>query len=325
MHCVYLTVLPLSPQGLYQSIMHVNRRRFLTLSKRPQEGPWPAFCRRVQRALESPLANEQEIDGFYSASIVLQNLKDLPSLRQLCQEYDVAMVLDGTATADTIIGRSSLMIEMGPDLAGTEALGEHACLALPGTTVAHMQSQGYMQFSQVPADLTLSQWLAMPQWHDCRPGCTASSGLERVHALFSDGQTAVLGGFGVNDESPLRLPALQRLIPALFEQLSDADITHCLAMPRWPLAYRLDALKPRLGDINLAQLFLGHGGTLIWCQELVIRRMPQIDIVTDIPLDQDDLDWAASHHHHIEGSIKALFDPAGRFPYPDELLRTHAV
>ncbi len=300
--------------------MHVNRRRFLTLSKRPQEGPWPAFCRRVQRALEAPLTDEQETDGYYCARVVLQDLGDLPSLRQLCQEYDVAMVLEGTATAATIIGRSSLIVSAGSRLHGTEALGEHACLALPGTAVAHMQALGYEQFSHVPSELTLAQWLAMPQWHDCRPGCTANSGLERVHALFADGQTAVLGGFGVNDESPLRLPALQRLIPALFEQLSDPDIARCAQMPRWPLNYRLDALKPRLGDINLAQLFLGHGGTLIWCQELVIRRMRHNAIVTDAALSDADHDFAVGVHHHIEGNIKALFDPGGLFVYPDELL-----
>lgn len=299
--------------------MHVNRRRFLTLSKRPQEGPWPAFCRRVQRALEAPLSDEQERDGYHSARIPLHHLGDLPSLRQLCQEYDVALVLDGTATEKSMIGRSCLIVESGQGLSGTEAIGDHACLALPGTTVAQMQALGYEQFSHVPPGLTLAQWLAMPQWHDCRPGCTASSGLERVHALFADGQTAVLGGFGVNDESPLRLPVLQKKIPLLFELLSDTDILRCLALPRWPLAYRLDALKPRLGDINLAQLFLGHGGTLIWCQELVIRRMPGNAIVTDLMLTEADQDWVAGVHNHIEGNIKAMFDPAGLFVYPDEL------
>ncbi|WP_034280790.1 hypothetical protein [Advenella kashmirensis] len=299
--------------------MHVNRRRFLTLSKRPQEGPWPAFCRRVQRALEAPLSDEQERDGYHSARIPLHHLGDLPSLRQLCQEYDVALVLDGTATEKSMIGRSCLIVESGQGLSGTEAIGDHACLALPGTTVAQMQALGYEQFSHVPPGLTLAQWLAMPQWHDCRPGCTASSGLERVHALFADGQTAVLGGFGVNDESPLRLPVLQKKIPLLFELLSDTDILRCLALPRWPLAYRLDALRPRLGDINLAQLFLGHGGTLIWCQELVIRRMPGNAIVTDLMLTEADQDWVAGVHNHIEGNIKAMFDPAGLFVYPDEL------
>lgn len=300
--------------------MHLNRRRFLSLAKRPQEGPWPAFCRRVQRALEAPLTDEQEIDGYYSARILLGNLADLPSLRQLCHEYDIALVLEGTATARTIIGRSCLIVGAGPGLAGTEALGEHACVALPGTSVAHMQSLGYAQFSHVPPELTVAQWLAMPQWHDCRPGCTANSGLERLHALFADGQTAVLGGFGVDDESPLRLPALQRRVPALFEHLSDADIIRCLAMPRWPLSYRLDALKPCLGDINLAQFFLGHGGTLVWCQELVIRRMPHNAIVTDLSIGDEDRDWIAGVHHHIEGGIKALFDPTGLYLYPDELL-----
>jgi len=272
----------------------------------------------VQRALEAPLIDEQEKDGYHCARVLLQDLGDLPSLRQLCQEYDVAMVLEGTATADTIIGRSCLIVSAGVRLSGTEALGEHACLALPGTSVAHMQALGYEQFSQVPPELTLAQWLAMPQWHDCRPGCTANSGLERVHALFADGQTAVLGGFGVNDESPLRLPALQRLIPALFEQLSEPDIVRCAAMPRWPLAYRLDALKPRLGDINLAQLFLGHGGTLIWCQELVLRRLRHPNIVTDTVLSEADHEFVTGVHHHLEGNIKALFDPGGVFVYPDE-------
>ncbi len=300
--------------------MHENRRRFLTLGKRPQEGPWQAFCRRVQRALESALIDEQEINGFQSARITLNDLGDLPSLRQLCYEYDIAMVAEGLATPQTIIGRSSLIVSMGPSLAGTETLGDDACLALPGTSVAHMQALGYEQFSHVPPELTLSQWLAMPQWHDCRPGYTANSGLERIHALFANGETAVLGGFGVNDQSPLRLPALQRLIPALFEQLSDAEVSRCLTMSRWPVSYRLDALKPRIGDVNLAQIFLGHGGTLIWCQELVLRRMARNTIVTDMAEKGGVPDWAAASQHHIEGSVKALFDPSGLFAYLDEVV-----
>lgn len=300
--------------------MHVHRRRFLTLRKGPEEGPWPAFCRRVQRALQAPLTQECETNGYYSAKIRLQRLADLPSLRQLCHEYDIAMVLEGTASPASIIGRSCLVVESGESLSGSEALGEHACLVLPGTPVGHLQAQGFAQFSHVPATLTLAQWLAQPQWHDCRPGYTGLSGLERVHALFADGQNAVLGGFGVNDESPLRLPALQRVVPALFELLNDTDVSRCLALPAWGLAYRLDALKPRFGDINLARVFLGHAGTLIWCQELVVRRLRENQIVTDAVLDEADQSWIANRHSHVEGAIKALLDPAGRYPYLDEVV-----
>ena len=155
--------------------MQENRRSFLSLSKRPQEAPWQAFCRRVQRALDTVMTDEQERDGYHFAHIVLNELDDLPSLRQLCQEYDVAMVQEGTATAATMIGRSALIVGTGPRLQGTEALGEHACLALPGTRVAQMQAMGFEQFARVPSELTLAQWLAIAFIVAASIGCATTS------------------------------------------------------------------------------------------------------------------------------------------------------
>lgn len=303
--------------------MTMNRRAFLSFGKKAvSQSPWQNFCQRVARSVKGKIRDEGEIEGYGAASVTISRLADALHLQALCVEYDTAMVLEGVSVRDNVIGRSCLHVRLESSLSLVEPMGENACLAQPAATAGQLLALGYRQFERVPADVTLAHWLANPQYHDVRPGYTHTSGLERIHVMFADGKTAVLGGFGVNDESPLAIPTLQRIIPNLFELLREDDVEWSLGLACWPFSYRLDALKALHADINLARLFLGHQATLVWAQEMVIRKMPQAPAVTPgqaMPSEQE-RERLVHSITHVEGRVKGLFDPSGVFLYLDECL-----
>lgn len=301
--------------------MAMNRRAFLSFGKKAvNQSPWQTFCQRVIRSVKGNFHDYGETEGYGAASVTVGRLADALHLQALCAEYDTAMVLDGVSIRENVIGRSCLNVRLSASLSQVEPLGENACLAQPGARAGQLLELGYRQFAHVPEDLSLSHWLASPDYHDARPGFTHTSGLERIHAMFADGKTAVLGGFGVNDESPLSIPGLQRIIPNLFELLREDDVEWSLGLGRWPFAYRLDALKAMNADINLARLFLGHKGTLVWAQEMVIRKMPALPAVlpSRAELSEEERERLVYSITHVEGRVKGLFDPSGLFLYLDE-------
>lgn len=303
--------------------MTMNRRAFLSFGKRAvSQSPWQNFCQRVARSVKGVIRDEGQVDGYGAASVTITRLADALHLQALCAEYDVAMVLDGIAVRENVIGRSCLSVRIDPSLSRVEPLGDNACLAQPAATAGQLLSLGYRQFEQVPADVTLVHWLASPEYHDVRPGYTHTSGLERMHVMFADGKTAVLGGFGVNDESPLAIPVLQRIIPNLFELLREDDVEWSLGLASWPFSYRLDALKALHADINLARLFLGHRATLVWAQEMVLRKMPvpPAAMPGSVMLSEPERERLVHSITHVEGRVKGLFDPSGVFLYLDECL-----
>lgn len=303
--------------------MTMNRRAFLSFGKKAvSQSPWQNFCQRVSRSVKGTIRDEGEQDGYGAASVAIGRLADALHLQALCAEYEAALVLDGITGRGNVIGRSCLSVRLEPSLSLIEPLGDNACLAQPAATAGQMLALGYRQFENVPANVALAHWLASPEYHDVRPGYTHTSGLERIHVMFADGKTAVLGGFGVNDESPLSTPELQRIIPNLFELLREDDVEWSLSLGCWPFAYRLDALKALHSDINLARLFLGHRATLVWAQEMVIRKMPGPPEATSdkVALSGPEKERLVHSITHIEGRVKGLFDPAGVFLYLDECL-----
>ncbi|NLY35332.1 MAG: hypothetical protein GX040_11550 [Alcaligenaceae bacterium] len=303
--------------------MTMNRRAFLSFGKKAvSQSPWQNFCQRVARSVKGDIRDDGEIEGYGAASVSISRLADALHLQALCAEYDTAMVLDGIAVRENVIGRSCLSVRLDPSLSLVEPLGENACLAQPAATAGQLLALGYRQFERVPAEVTLAHWLASPEYHDIRPGYTHTSGLERIHVMFADGKTAVLGGFGVNDESVLSISSLQRIVPNLFELLREEDVEWSLGLACWPYSYRLDALKSLHADINLARVFLGHRATLVWAQEMVIRKMsePPSVIPGKAVLSESEQERLVHSIIHVEGRVKGLFDPSGVFLYLDECL-----
>lgn len=300
----------------------MDRRSFLNFKNTTTDGPWTAFCTRLRRFSSGRWENLSDSeDGYPQARLELEREIDFEHAIALAQEYDVALVLDGTLAFGRLIGRPGLWLKHSPSLEQVEFFSDDACLAQAGTRVGVLAQQGYEQFIGVPTHLTLAQWFAAPQYHDVRPGFTFLSGVERIQGLFANGDTAVIGGFGVNDTSPLNVPVLHKSIPQLFELLLKPSVQHALNSNNWPYAYRFDALQKNRVEPNIARVFQGHLGSLMWVQSLVIRKIPQVERHL-LSLDEWRLAYGQSTHCGEEDNeIKALFDPSGLYPYLDELFK----
>ena len=300
----------------------MDRRSFFNIKKNSSDEPWVKFCTRLRRFAHGPWESLPESEGGYpQARLQLEREIEFEHARALAREYDIALVLDGTLPFGRLTGRAGLWLQHSPELEAVDFFSDDACLAQAGTLVGTLAAQGYEQFIGVPTHLSLAQWFADPQYHDVRPGLSFLSGVERIQVVFANGDNAVVGGFGVNDTAPLNIPLLNKAIPQLFELLQKQSVQELLNSASWPYAYRFDALQKKLVESNIARVFLGHRGSLLWVQSLVIRKIPQ----TERHL-LSSAQWGEAYDGGICGGqedseIKSLFDPSGLYPYLDELFK----
>lgn len=299
----------------------MDRRSFMQFGRAavlPQSA-WENFCQRVQRSVRAVVQVLKEHEHGSVAQVTIERQADCQHILALCQEYHVSMVLAGTSQTHALLGRDCLVVQLGSGLRVIEDFGEQACLVQPGTYVGELYARGYKQFARVPSYLNVAQWFSDPAYHDCRPYCSFLSGVERVHALFADGSEAVLGDFGVDDRAALSVPILNRSVPNLFELLREDEVERQLEQAVWPYAYRLDSLKKKRVEVNLARAFIGQKASLIWAQTLLIRKMPAdlLCLPSDIEWPEPNLDLSVSLDH-VQSRIKGIFDPQGMFLYYDE-------
>jgi len=133
--------------------------------------------------------------------------------------------------------------------------------------------------------------------------------------LLADGVEETLGAFGETDVQPLRSATVQRLVPALFQLASGGDAFATNDGYHWLGRYRLDALKPVApGTVNLAQLLLGHGGTLAWLQGAVLIDVPPGDDRQAEGGAGPTLAAPGLATVRLDGRVKTQFDPDGCFP-----------
>ncbi|WP_028356886.1 hypothetical protein [Brackiella oedipodis] len=309
----------------------LNRRDFLRLKRRHDYPDWPhwsSFTERVRRIARGPwqeltperLAPEQQaydskpMMAAPQAVLRLERWHEFEHIRQMCLQYEVSLLLWGAAARAYVLDRPVLWLQISEDLAEWQSLSDQACLATSAVSCGELLQQGFQQFRRVPDHLSLGQWLASPAWHDVRPGLSYLSGVERIEVFFANGDHVVLGGFGVHDKAPLNTALLNRSIPQLFNLLQQSSTQTALTAEYWHQVYRLDSLANLQTESNLARLFLGHRGTLIWLKSLVLRKMPYDDLL--LPEDVPDFQREASYS---DAEIKSLFDSQVLFPYLDEL------
>ncbi len=299
----------------------MDRRSFMQFGRAAvlPTSTWETFCQRVQRSVRAQVRQLKEHEQGSVAEVTIERAGDSKHILALCREYHVSMILAGSAPTNSLFGRDCLIVHLGHGLREIEDIGEQACLAQAGVLVGQLYSRGYKQFARVPGYLTIAQWLANPDYHDTRPYHSFLSGVERIHALFSDESEAVLGDFGVDDTAALSVPMLNRAIPNAFELLREDQVEKQLEQEVWPYAYRLDALKKKRVEVNLARLFLGHKASLIWVQSALIRKMPDdfLRLPSDIEWPDPSLDLSVSLDH-VQGRIKGILDSEGVFLYEDE-------
>ncbi len=300
----------------------MDRRSFFNINKHASNEPWIKFCTRLRRFAHGQWENLADSeDGFPQARLQLKREVEFEHARALAEEYDIALVLDGTLSLGHLIGRPGLWLRHSPELGTVDFYSDEACLAQAGALVGTLAAQGYEQFIGVPSQLSLAQWFADPQYHDVRPGLSFLSGVERIQVLFANGDAAVVGGFGVHDTSPLAVPVLNKSIPKMFEMLQKPLPQKTLASDAWIYAYRFDALQRKIVDSNIARVFQGHRGSLLWVQALVIRKIPKTERYLLAPEKLTEAYGKGACGGDEDSQIKSFFDPSGLYPYLDELFR----
>ena len=300
----------------------MDRRSFLNFKNTSPDEPWAKFCTRLRRFAHGQWESlSDSADGYPQARLLLERELEFEHARALAQEYDIALVLDGALPFGRLTGRPGLWLNYSPELGEIDFFSDEACLAGAGTLVGTLLEQGYEQFIGVPSYLNLAQWFADPQYHDVRPGLSFLSGVERIQVVFANGDAAVVGGFGVNDDSPLNIPLLNKAIPQLFELLQKKPVQEALGLDRWSYAYRFEALQKKLVEPNIARIFQGHRGSLLWVQSLVIRKIPQTERYLLSPEQWSEAYDSGDCGGDADNQIKSLFDPSGLYPYLDELFR----
>jgi hypothetical protein len=229
--------------------------------------------------------------------------EDVAHARALCQEYRVALRLEGDPRP-TARAQATLWVSPQTERATFSLVDAHAGIwkADAGCTLAQLTETGVFAGTVLPPGLTLAQWFAWPEIlpsvlrgaalrdeDRVRGQPTASGGrdgvcepesvmlqafqrVERAEVLLADGTLEVLGPFGATAQAPLRSLTMQRLVPKLFELVGSEAAQHCAQVTPWPARYRLDALMTTAThEPNLAQLFFGHQGRLGWVQTLWLR------------------------------------------------------
>ncbi|EHK65866.1 hypothetical protein [Achromobacter arsenitoxydans] len=288
--------------------MQPSRRAFL-LGRRPVQTPWAAFVQRLALVCQGEVRDLGE-GGAGGACAILTPARDadVAQARKLCAEYRVALTLEGADGPHAPASGPQLRVDPVL-LAGLARLEGDAprWRAEPGVTLAALARAGVRQFAGLPGDMTLAQWLAAPApWP---AGRCAASGLLSVDVLLADGVEESLGPFGESDVQPLRSATVQRLVPSLFQLASGGDAFATNDGYHWLGRYRLDALKPQApATVNLAHLMLGHGGTLAWVQGAVLTDAAAWTQTGP------ELETPGLATFRLDGKVKALFDPEGRFP-----------
>lgn len=298
--------------------MHASRRAFL-LGRRPVRTAWDELRARLSRVARGPL---QDL-GPRRARLAAHDAADVRQARALCAEYGAVLALAGTPRALVPEGHDAEPPLLVVEPAGLNTLVQagQGWRAGPGCLAGDLARVGLPQFADAPPGQTLASWLAASvAWPT---GLTAASGVREVEVLLADGSPETLGPFGQDDLRPLRTATAQRLIPALFQLAGNADAAACLAAPRWPGRYRLDALRPAAPHgVNLAHLLLGHGGTLAWIEGATLVASPQglaplaaSSAKAVVVADEASLSLASAARR-LDLRIAECFDPAGLFGAP---------
>lgn len=305
--------------------MQPSRRAFLFGRQTPRT-PWEAFLQRLQRQVQGGVrTSARDREDSRCARLAPLHREDVRQARALCAEYGVGLQLlcsPSSPGADTTGGRDDSgaalnhdqpILQIDPVRLNALACAPHgqSWQAEPGCLVGDLVDAGLTQLRDAPSEWTLATWLASSShWAS---GATDASGVVEIDVLLSDGTAEQLGPFGATDLRPLRSATIQRLVPTLFQLSMSPDAIICRESRAWPCGYRLDALSPTApAEVNLAQLLLGHGGTLAWVESVTLR--PAEAIVPDPSCANVICTEQVTHAaQRLQGRIKQAFDPRGLF------------
>lgn len=305
-----------------------SRRAFLT-GKRVEKSPWENFLARLRRRVEGQVQDLQTDNG--TARLIPAQMQDVYSARSLCIEYGITMALDGLPKPSRLDEAPLLWVDPGSAMAKFNRLGpdDTRWFVQPGCLIGELEQAGLSQFKDQPPHLTVAAWLADRQSCDWGFANTRKSGLVHAMLMLADGTHANLGAFGIKNQKPLDNMRVQAMIPKLFELAAGLDNLGEQVIERqentenqavgnnevlFDCKYRLDALKPADGLINLSHLLLGHGGELGWVEWLVLDENQGEPITRPYDVRYGNRQLTVKSNFTNDLKVRALFDPDGLFP-----------
>jgi len=287
-----------------------SRRAFL---RGPRRGsPWEQFIRRLQRCISGEFT---VLNSFPQASVgrlIVQSNQDVYHLLDLAKLYDVKLALDGYAPEALADGTRLVIMVPGSQLSRLKPLDtqKHRWFIGAGVCMHELVAAGLEKFEDLPPTLTVGQWIASPRWMAYPTGQTQQSGVIQARVCLSDATPLTLGPFAADDKQALQGWRSQALVSQLFRLTYATELASYLLQSRWLLRYRLDALKAK--EVNLAQILLGHQGSLGWLEWLLLDYR-QLQFVNDRDCALATPSFTASAQEaavvNIDNSIKQAFDP----------------
>jgi len=264
------------------------------MGRRHAASPFEQFCARLERTcLGSVRTAPSNVLSAEAPQAWLKpvRLEDVAHARALCQEYRVALRLEGNELPTTLT-QATLWVSPQPAGATLSLVDSRTGVwrADAGCTVEQLKDTGIFAGMNLAPELTLAQWFAWPETVRGAVPCENKGGrelgssvpdavqiVERAEVLLADGTVEVLGPFGATAQAPLRSLTVQRLVPKLFELAGSDAALRCAQVTPWPACYRLDALlATATHEPNLAQLLFGHQGRLGWVQALWLKRLDAV-------------------------------------------------
>lgn len=282
--------------------MPTSRRSFLFGREPTPHDAWSKFLSQAKARCQGRLKLVSETQAYLDPA----GFEDVVVARELCVAHDVVLALAGIELPAQDQSRRVLWIQAGSAWGSILPLGETGLWRVDaGCPLPVIQAAGLIDHGTMQGVTNLAQWMAMAGRHQPLRQLEGVSQLHAVDWMLPDGTVEVFGPFGAQDAQPLRSLAAQKLVPNLFEIAARPEVQAC--QTHWPMAFHLDALFD-VSEVNLAHLFLGHGGSLGWlvAATFIKGEQPMPLFANAAGIDEPAL-------VDIDDQVKKVFDSHGCF------------
>jgi len=286
-----------------------NPRRSFLFGRQatPQDG-WSKFVLKLRDGCTGQVRLVDESQALLEPA----KLDDVLQARKLCQAFGVVMALQGLALPEADRSKFVLWVQAGSRWGTLMPLGDTGLWRVDaGCPLAGMQAAGLIEPNAQNQALNFAQWFALAYRYRHLSDTVLADTLHSVDWLLPDGTIEVFGPFGQSDDQPLRSLASQKLVPQLFERMSQPWLQESLQQQSWPLRFHLDALADQ-SCVNLAHFFVGHGGSLGWLVAATFRKSTN-PVPTNLPALKP---LSQAEHLQLDESVKQLVDPEQAFLSP---------
>lgn len=245
-----------------------SRRSFLFGRQATADDRWSKFVVTLRRNCRGSV----KLVAEHQAYLEPLQLDDVIQARVLCHQHQVVLALAGLPLAARDQARPVLWVQAGSAWGSLIPLGDTGLWRVDaGCPLAVTQAAGLLS-ADWPAHMSnVAQWFALAYRGQPLAMTALSDHLVSVDWMLPDGTIEVFGAFGTRDSQPLSSLAAQKCVPRLFELAMQRQWQASFDADQWPWRLHLDALM-NPDAVNLAHVFVGHGGALGWLVAATFRQ-----------------------------------------------------